>query len=444
MKNLKSISKLLSLITINILIAISALGQTTQYKITGKIIDSESKQPLSNVSVQIDSTNGTLSNSNGIFEIEYYKTVIVININVQRVGYEKKQLSIEKENSKDLLIELTKKIKKLPEVEITGDIPEKITSNTNCNVLDYEFYNDNILLITYLLDRSKTKLTLIDQNLDTLASLNIPERPLRLFKDCFGSCHVICSENSYQVDYSLNSLRLLTPVETKKMEALLFPCIAQDANNLYFEQRIGSHKEDLGIFRITTNNLIVNYYYVNKKDRLKRPIASITDKRILEMSANEISYEQVKIDAGIYKAGSLAQNFERIFAEQRIFIEIFSPLYTINDTVYLFDCADSKLTTFSPIENKTNEYKINFNSEKDWNREIYVDKTEKKIYTSFKSKGVIKLKEIDYHSGNTMTQTYPIPYPFVEKIKAHEGYIYYLYVENEDFKTTFLSRQKIN
>ena len=62
-----------------------------------------------------------------------------------------------------------------------------------------------------------------------------------------------------------------------------------------------------------------------------------------------------------------------------------------------------------------------------WQKEVYIDNSTKKVYTSFLNlNGIKHIKEIDLQSGQ-ITRSIKIPFPYVEKIKFHNGFMYYMY-----------------
>jgi len=70
------------------------------------------------------------------------------------------------------------------------------------------------------------------------------------------------------------------------------------------------------------------------------------------------------------------------------------------------------------------------------------DKTQK-VYAIYESNGVTTLKEINLNNG-LLNNSYKIPFHFLENIKTHDNYIYFLYQNKEHNNTKFLSRLKIN
>lgn len=202
---------------LTITLTFPVFAQNSVFKISGKVIDLQTQLPLSNVNIQINGTlQGTTTDSNGIFELSYQEKSIILIFSY--IGYEKKFIQLNNSSNNSLIVTLSPKTEILEEVMISSSPIETVTSN----ILDYSFNGDNILLITYTNNLSKSKLVIISPNLDTLDEINILERPSRLFKDCFGNNHIICSKNVYQVYFDSSRLHLLPPSSIEKFEAILF------------------------------------------------------------------------------------------------------------------------------------------------------------------------------------------------------------------------------
>lgn len=411
-------------------------AQNSVFKISGKVIDLQTQLPLSNVNVQINGTlQGTTTDSNGIFELSYREKSIILIFSY--IGYEKKFIQLNDSSNNSLIVTLSPKTEILEEVVISSSPIETIISN----VLDYSFNGDNILLITYTNKLLKSKLVIISPKLDTLDKINIPERPLRLFKDCFGNNHIISGKNVYQVYFDSAKLHLLPPSSVEKFEAVLFSCVAEDSQNLYFMKKYGTHQIETERFRIQTNNHVLNYYYINKSTKQKSTLVTISDQEIIELSAEETKFLNEKEAAGMYRRPVLKE-FERIFAETILYEEVYAPLFILDDTIYVFDYINSKIKYYASNQ-IVKETEISFHADKNWKKEMCIDDKTQKIYAIYESNGVSTLKEINLNNG-LLNDSYKIPFHFVENIKTHDNYIYFLYQNKEHNNTKFLSRLKIN
>lgn len=89
---------------------------SAQNKITGKIIEEDNRNPLSDVSIQVRGTNnGTVSDASGNFSLAVRTTDILV---VSYTGFQTKEIKVEKQAT--ILVSLTRSINSLNEVVVTG------------------------------------------------------------------------------------------------------------------------------------------------------------------------------------------------------------------------------------------------------------------------------------------------------------------------------------
>ncbi len=121
-----------------ILLFLSAYNAFGQYSVEGRVIDSDTGEPLPFVNIIIEGTrHGTLTNVDGLFEIRYNEPIEKLRLSF--VGYESKQYSVGHIRKK-LLIELEQKPIQLHEVVIyPGENPAHRIIN---NVIEHRGVND--------------------------------------------------------------------------------------------------------------------------------------------------------------------------------------------------------------------------------------------------------------------------------------------------------------
>lgn len=128
----------------------------SQKIVTGIVIDSETSHPLPFANVLTNNQKGTITNSDGTFEIELTETLS--SIAVSYIGYKSKKVNITP-SSLFYKIELTPVIENLKEVVLTGsenpalDIIRKVIENRKQNdpeniLNSYKFKAYNKLLVT--------------------------------------------------------------------------------------------------------------------------------------------------------------------------------------------------------------------------------------------------------------------------------------------------------
>lgn len=431
-------SLLILFFTFCFLVPLSAQDNT--FAISGQVTDSVTKLPLSNVNVQIIGTlRGTVTDSGGVFKLYSKEKEIILLFSL--MGYERKYVKIKKEVNSQVEIYLQPKAETIKEVVISSSPTETILKSDRSHVIDYNFYGENILLITTGFNFSRPKLVLMNPSLDTLSIINIPEKPVRLFKDCMHNIHVVGEKKTYQVFYEASKLKLLAPFDLETFEAILFPCVAGDSLNLYFNEKYGSGNIKMERFNLKTNNHALRYYYINKSSREKQNLTTIVDQKTMELRAEEDKYLDDKEAAGMYRKPILKE-FDRIFAETILYKEVYAPLFKLNDTIYIFNYLESKIQCYSPSGKLTKELGITFHEEENWKREMCIDEKYFSAYAFFESNGITEVKEINLNNGS-VKYSFKVPVPFIENIKVDKGFVYFLYQGKEYTDTRSLSRIKL-
>lgn len=416
-------------------IFLSCTGLSQGFIISGKVTEAVTGYSLPGVSIQEKgSLRGTFTDSTGYFHLKCnnHNTVLVISL----LGYEKG--IVKASAGEQVNIVLTPSAYQLGEVTISSSKTEEVIRSKSFSILDYGFYNDHLLLITFVSNLQKSQLVLLDEHGDTLGRLALPERPVKLFKDCLGYQHVIGEKNTYQVHYDLGKLHLLPSMPLSQFESVLFPCVTEDAQNLYFKKYYGGKLMDTGRFRIQTNHQIANYYAVNKSSRTTKDLNTIADTATIQRNKEEQEFLDKKEAAGMYRKPILKE-FDRIHAETSLYKEIYVPLFKIRDSICIFNYVNSRIEFYSPSADPIGHTDIRFHKEKNWKNEMYIEEKGNRVFVLYENNGIKELKQVDIKKG-LLAHSYKIPYPFVKNIRIKDDYIYFLYKGDDSAGSTFLSR----
>ena len=447
----------------------SFYSQDSTFTFKGKVVDLSNKNPLPYVSISINGTlRGTETDSSGRFSFLITGEHKLLKFSL--LGYETVYVNPYSQPGKEQLVPMKQKAKLIGEVVVSANPIQAMVKSKRSYVLDYDFYDDHILLISYGLGKSSYKLVLIDETGDTLSIIKAPETPQRLFKDCLGNHYVVCEENIYQVYYNNTSLQFLPPKSIKDLEGILMPCIAQDSSNLYLVAKHGSYLVTNTIFHdFYSNHTSLSYYYVNKALKQKKLLLDVVDEATLRMKADERRLLNAKQQgrsgdemgrvvqtnsktppqasmpsmSSNHREKSVLQSFDVIFSETIVFKEIVAPLYVIKNQLYVFDFVNSKLQSFSSSGSLLKEVPMTLHRDMKWKRSMCIDEKLNKAYTLFEKNGISELKEIDLRTGKEC-HSEKIPLVFVENIKVNNGYIYFLHKGEEADDTRYLSKFKIH
>lgn len=443
----------------------SSYSQDSTFTFKGKVIDSDNKTPLRHVSIQITGTlRGTETDSSGYFTLFITDERKLLKFSL--LGYETVYVNPYSQPRKEYLVPMKQKAKLINEVSVTANAIQPMAKSKRSYVLDYDFYDDHILLISYGLNKSSYKLVLLNETGDTLNIVKTPEMPVKLFKDCLGNHYIVCEKNIHQVYYDNTLLHLLPPKSIEDLENILLPCIAQDSSNLYLIEKQGSYLVTNTIFHdFYSNHTSLTYYFINKERKQKKELLSVVDEATLRMKADERrlldakeqgragdaqgrivnpkSKSDIRAKSSNHRQKSILRSFDVIFSETIVFKEIFAPLYVIKNNLYVFDFVNSKLQSFSPSGDMLKESEMTLHCDIKWKRSMCIDEKLSKAYTLFEKNGISELKEIDVQTGKEC-HSKKIPLVFVENIKVHNGSIYFLHKGEDADDTRYLSKLKIH
>lgn len=411
-------------------------SQNSAFLLSGKILDAETKLPLRNVSISIKGTlSGTLSDTAGAFTIQVSGSPVTLSFSM--LGYEKKSVRLTKD-SKDVLVELTRKTDLLEEVVIQAEPVQVVSKSKRYHVLDYDFYGDDILMITYV-DLDKSRLVLLGRQGDTLGFRKIPGEPNRMFRDCLGNLHVVCKDSIYQAFYNGNALSLLPPKSIHDFEKILLPCVAQDSSGFYLVEKYGGGQMiDVGLGApVRANDLALSYTYIDKKKRERKRFIMIADEHKMIMSQDEEAFEARKEAVGLKTFG------DRLFAEKFLFTEIYAPLFYIKGSIYIFDYVNGNIKRFDKALQLTEDVVVTYHKTLSFQDDMEVDAVSGKTFALFESGGVSELQEINLQTG-AVKKSYRIPFPFTTHLKVYNGYVYFIRKEKGDDGTRYLSRMRLD
>ncbi|MBI9037450.1 MAG: carboxypeptidase-like regulatory domain-containing protein [Bacteroidales bacterium] len=402
----------------------SIYSQSNSARIYGKISDSNTGSTIKNVNIRIKGTNiGSVSLTNGHYSInvnDFPATVIF-----SHVGYEKYYLKINYQISQKQNIKLKPLTVELEEFSVSSEIVKNILKNKPLHISDYEFYENNILLLAYKNRKlSKARIILVDHYGDTVSGLNV-RKPEKFYKDCFDNVHLICRDTVWQIYFDSKKLQLLYPVNPEKFELTMKNCVEESGDNVYFMD-------------YAYHNQVLQYYYYNRKTDEAKTLRLIGDERAIEMVDDFDGYIQSLINSGVRSIGAYIR-----FDEMCMIDPIFVPLKKIGDTICIFNYVNSVLEFYDHDGVMLCETPVDFHNNKHWVEDIFVDEVSNKVYTFFKREGISYLHEINLENG-TLGKEIIIPdFPFVSKIQINNNKVFFLYTEKSNIYKKYNGYRKI-
>lgn len=401
---------------------ISLLGKSQEI-ISGYVLDSLSLLPLENVSIRLMNTNqGVSTDKEGYFKISIAE--LPAGISVSHIGYRTKTITVNEKEAQNIRILLSKETTMLPEVVIGSEKIQNIISDKRISILDYEFYENNILLLAKSYATFGFQLILINEGGTVLATQKIEGKASALIKDCLGFLHLVREHTIDEVSFS-GSIPSFNYQRTKSdFNKSLGRCLEIEQNRIYIAQSFYHHQ-----------GLI--YYSIDRSDPFPIPvkITEIINGNIIEMLKDEQRFSQM---GGIPYTGD-----DRRFAKEFMFLPIYAPLFKIADSIYIFNHLQSRIESYVN-DSMVKQTPVTYHQDKYWKRKLYPDKARNKIYSFYEKNGVTFFREINIRTG-LAEKTFKIPESlFIENIKINNGHVYFIYWNNGKDNFSNLYKMNIN
>lgn len=429
----------------NILIFIITISAFTcqgqQYYLSGTVTDAATGKPLhrTNISVQ-GSLSGTTTNYQGRFTLKIkHNTHPVLHFSY--VGYLPTSIKTElKSDTTTINVQLIAKNTQLKTVEIKAThAPEKVYANNNLNVLDFSFSGNKLLLLTYGRKPGKDgKVILSNYNQKQIASATFTGEPQKIFKDYQGKLYIICKTKTYYCKIAGSSIALIQ-LPQKEFTQRIVPCIDTLGSNILFS----NFSPQLPYFDYLTYNPFADSAFTFKH---------ITDSELERMFRFEYYFLNPR-DKLIARKYAMKNNVDKHevaaamtgFHQSLYYTTPYAPLFTIDDTIMIFDHYANKLYKIDNYYEITDSITISYHKTKkrtQWRQLLLKDDYTDNIYAVFKKNGYYTIKTVSTSTGNCTT-AYTLQHKYVEHPKIKNDYIYYTYRPFESLQTKYLYRELI-
>ena len=396
-----------------ILIFLSSSLAAQKPHVYGKVQDGESYSVLPYVNISFTGSKlGCSTNLEGKFSV-IIDTLPAYMI-VSHLGYETQLIWIEMASG-GLNILMKPVTKMLQEVEIKSkSVPIPFFKDDQYAVLDYEVDNTLVYLLIYKFRLAKSELICKTVEGDTIArSCILPFKPSGLFMDCLGYLHVLSADSSYQTFLRKDTIIFPHKADINKFQSTMSNCVTSSENLLYFREESIDHQ-------------IVNFFYINRENKQKQYLASISDEAKLKMLRNNSFDHYLLVMDTLPNAD--AEMIEWVWVNKILYKPNASVLKKIGDTLIIFNTTDGSFDLFDltgkfisrsamAIGNKVTEK---------WTKEIMIDQITHLPYTSFTDNGRLILYRIDLITGK-LIRILVTGHIFPQKLKIHNNCMFYLY-----------------
>ncbi len=428
-----------------ILLGIVASLNAQNITVYGKVTDNATSKSLPFVSVQIQNSNyGANTNKNGSFSISV-PTKKHLSVLFKLLGYTNrvKELDIEEGQDSILInVSLSQSYLSLDTFTVYGKVkPDTLVGAPDYSIFDFDFYEDKYILLTAEKTLEKAQLKLADANGKILTTYFVPKEggeAKEFYRDYLGYTNLVCKNYIYRINMYHDRF-LLIPLKVEDVNAYIKPIIDTVNGKLIFTD----YWKEYPLF---------NYLSYNETDSTKKQLLTIEDKELMhaynfeyyslkpkdKLEARRIAMD-LKMDKHV--VASLMSGFTR----SMFYEPLFAPLYIIKDTICVFDHYKDKLYHLDKNGVKIDSISINYNHPKnwkEWKNKMLKDDIEDLIYAVYDKNGHKYIKQISTQTGKELGK-YTLQFHSADKLKIHNGYVYYIYRPYESTQEKFFYRELI-
>ncbi|MFT4987168.1 MAG: hypothetical protein ACI86P_002046 [Flavobacteriales bacterium] len=442
---------MIKLFSISFLILLTTNLVSQNLVLQGEIRDQESGQILHNVKVEVvEKNSGYKSKSNSLGQYQVSVASKKSKIILKREGYLEKTIFVKAtkdEMASGVIIRnfslFTGEMLGVVDIRAPG-APEEIYANEQHNVADFEFVEQDFLILTYDKNPKKErKLLLTNDLMEVSQSYTIPAsfgEVLGLEKSYARMIFLNTASNLYQVEIK-NDIQL-TKVDRKTYDDHVKPIVDTINDKVY----LSNWYEKYPAFA---------YYEYTVIDSSYKKIREIADNFMLELCRAEykylsgrtkLFYLRQEMKTGIDKEiWACIDNFD-----QGLYYDpIYAPMFIVNDTMLIFDHCDNLLCRYDMNRNPIDSAAINYHEpgrkiNKTFMEILHKDEVTGNIFAQFQVRGGdAVLKKINTNTGQ-IKKEYSMKFPYPVEIKIKGDFAYYIYRPFESLQKKYLYREKLN
>ena len=144
------------------------------------------------------------------------------------------------------------------------------------------------------------------------------------------------------------------------------------------------------------------------------------------------------IDAEIY----IGANY---FTQSIYYQEVYAPMFHRNDSILIFNYPKDVLLVYSIDGNLMDSIPLYHHyqaKETGWKRNLIQDRMTGSIYTTYEKDGYCYLGLVNIKTGE-ISEKVKLTFRYVDKIRVHNNYVYYVYRPFESIQKKFLYKEKL-
>ena len=280
-----------------------------------------------------------------------------------------------------IVVDITMPDKTLKVFELWEDfMPDTIIDPVEWSVEDYEFVDDQLVLLTYEKTLKKgAVLRLIGEDKEEIDKYYIPGVAIELKRDYRDNIHLLAEERVYLVTVIDSSIHVVLEDRDYYFKYVA-PILDTIGDNIYFS----NYSDVYPAF---------DYYEFNIKDSTYNVILELEDTFMMEFYRAEYKYvdvqtklwaHQKQIETGIDKEIWVGAT---VFTNSIYYTPIYAPLFkTGEDSIVVFDHYKNRMFRYTPDEGFIDSTRISYHLQErksGWEQPLIQDEENGKVYALF-------------------------------------------------------------
>ncbi|MFK7947447.1 MAG: carboxypeptidase-like regulatory domain-containing protein [Saprospiraceae bacterium] len=390
---------------------------TNAQTITGFVKDASTDEPLIGVNVLIDgTTNGTTTNEKGFYRINVDDFPMVLSFSY--IGYGSRKVSVSNSSQESINIKLESVASNLPEAVVSAKPKIDTVYKEGYSVLDYEFFDEYILLLVYRGVRKRYSVLLINNEGEELFEESLGQTsPVGFYKGCLGAVYFLTGSSAFQIYIEKEQIYFYRPVNLTVFEKAAYSCILSADDYVYFQNYY-------------TKGQIIHYHRIHKDDTTnsKESFAYIIDEKRVTMADDSYRHQQMVESMESFALRPMGMG-ERMsnpgFLSRVVFEPIYAPLFEYKDTLLVFNHRFHQIEYYPKPNLQAKRVTIEYSKDDKWKKEILRDEDTEAFYTICDTRWGYIIKKINVETGTTK-DLIELERAFVSNIKVKGGFLYFL------------------
>lgn len=387
---------------INLLFIFSLQAQN--YDLKGYVLDTN-HTALKNVNIRIENQkSGEVSNSKGYFNLK--QKSLPITLIVSHIGYKTRKLTIT-DVQQNLEIILHKETIELSSVDIRANAIVNLVEKKKLYVIDYAFQNDSIVLLSYKSrHQNEAQLLVLDETGDNLLSKSLNNID-QIQSDLLDRNHLLGDESARLIIIHDSIIEFGSEIELEEFHSIKETIIGYNSSFYYLRQN-SMGNQVVKLFRFDTRN---------------------KELKLLKEIIDEPGLERLGDKGRLQSAANYTESDAR-FEEMCFYAPKFIPLIKIQSLFYLFNFGQDELEIIDLEGNTLSSTSLSFHHARTWEQQILVDDINNKAYAVFSKNGIYSIANINLETGEIASLIKVPNLPHIEKMKVHNGKLYFLFKGN--------------